>query len=35
MNTKEMGEIWRDYLGNLLYIEQPKELVQLRSKEIN
>ena len=34
MNTKESAEIWMDYLDNSLYIEEPKELIQL-SKEMN
>jgi hypothetical protein len=35
MNNKERAEIWKEYFDKLLYIEEPKELIQLGNKDIN
>jgi len=35
MNTKERAEIWKEYFDKLLNIEEPKELIKIRNREIN
>jgi len=35
MNTKERAEIWKEYFDKLLNIEEPKEFVKIKNREIN